>query len=57
MEEMPEPFRCVHPELDDFELTAAPDDLYVVTELLGPEDALVRRSIPEVWFVVWQLRR
>ncbi|MEU4230138.1 hypothetical protein AB0F17_38105 [Nonomuraea sp. NPDC026600] len=28
---------CVHPELDDFELTAAPDDLYVVAELFGPE--------------------
>ncbi|MBT2235662.1 hypothetical protein [Nonomuraea sp. NEAU-A123] len=28
---------CVHPELDDFELTAAPDDLHVVAELLGLE--------------------
>ncbi|MEV1167364.1 hypothetical protein [Nonomuraea sp. NPDC049784] len=28
---------CIHPELDDFELTAAPDDLRVVAELLGPE--------------------
>lgn len=48
---------AVHPELDDFELTAAPDDLYIVTELLDSEEALVRRSIPEVWLVVWQLRR
>ncbi|MEU7834114.1 hypothetical protein [Nonomuraea sp. NPDC049129] len=48
---------CVHPELDDIELTVTPDDLYVVAEVLGPEEALVRRSIPEVWFVVWRLRR
>ncbi|WP_344477510.1 hypothetical protein [Nonomuraea monospora] len=28
---------CSHPELDDFELTAAPDDLGVVAGLLGAE--------------------
>ncbi|MFI6321553.1 hypothetical protein ACIBG8_28725 [Nonomuraea sp. NPDC050556] len=28
---------CTHPEREDFELSAASDDLHVVAELLGPE--------------------